>query len=211
MFFEEYKKSKRITDLIKNLPTLYKTLEDFDGCNLKETTTHTVIFDGNPLANVMLIGEAPGFYEDQKGIPFCGKSGQLLDNIIKSIDFSRKTVYITNTVFWRPPDNRRPTQQELMICKPFVEKHIALIQPKLIILVGHTAVQSLLPKESNKSMAQLRNRYWNYSNDYLGNTKIKMVAIYHPSYLLRSPYQKKEMWYDILKIKQNFCTDLICT
>ena len=159
-----------------------------------------MIYDGNPKANIMLIGEAPGASEDEQGIPFCGQSGKLLNNILKSIGLSReKDVFITNTVFWRPPGNRRPTADEIHLCKPFLEKMIAVVNPVIIILVGSTAVESVLNIRA-VSMNELRNSNHMYYNDYI-DKPIRTVTIFHPSYLLRQPSQKKIMWFDMLRIK----------
>lgn len=171
----------------------------FDGCALKKTATNTVFADGNPEAPVMVIGEAPGADEDREGIPFCGMSGKLLDKALASIGLSRReNVYISNTLFWRPPGNRRPTPEELMICAPFVAKHIALVHPKLLILAGSTAVSSLLG--ASEGITKLRGQWLEYTNAYL-NEKIPTIAIYHPSYLLRQPSQKASMWFDLQTIQ----------
>ena len=183
---------------ILTLEQLKDRVEKFDGCEIKKAASNTVFGDGSHKAEVMFIGEAPGANEDKEGIPFCGQSGKLLNNIIKALGFSREDVYITNTVFWRPPGNRRPTPTEIAQCKPFVEKHIALINPKIIILVGSTAVESLL--ESKVSMHELREGFYDYTNPYL-ETTIKTAVIFHPSYLLRQQTKKKLMWYDVLRIK----------
>lgn len=190
--------SRAIADRVSTLEELYKEIRAFNGCELKLTAKNTVIFDGTPTADIMLIGEAPGASEDQMGIPFCGQSGKLLNNILLALNLKREQVYITNTIFWRPPANRRPTPQELEICRPFVEKHIALVNPKLILLVGSTAVEALL--SSNSSMHSLRQGFTYYENRYLQGRKIPTTIIFHPSYLLRQPYKKKLMWQDILKI-----------
>jgi uracil-DNA glycosylase family 4 len=185
-----------------SLDELRRLVEDSDCCELKKSATNTVFADGNSHADIMFIGEAPGASEDEQGIPFCGQSGKLLDNIIAAIGLIReKNAYITNTVFWRPPGNRKPTDDEIAICRPFVKKHIALVQPKLIIMVGSTAVESLL--EINTAITKLRGVYFDYTNEYLGNKTIKATAIFHPSYLLRQPAHKKTMWFDILRIKHD--------
>ena len=148
----------------------------------------------------MIVGEAPGASEDEQGIPFCGESGKLLDLILRSIGLSRKeNVYITNTVFWRPPANRRPTEIEIAICRPFLEKHIALINPKLLLLVGSTAVASLFGQEIQ--ITKIRGQYSQYQNAYL-KEPIIATAIFHPAYLLRQPLKKKETWFDVLTIKK---------
>jgi uracil-DNA glycosylase family 4 len=180
---------------------LRKAIESFKGISITKTATNTVFCDGVREAQVMLIGEAPGADEDAKGIPFCGASGQLLDKMLIHIGLSRqKNFYITNTLFWRPPGNRRPTPEELDICRPFVEKHIALIKPKLIILVGGTAITSVL--QSKQTITKIRGQFFDYNNQFLDET-IKTTAIFHPSYLLRSPGQKKNAWHDCLTIKKH--------
>jgi uracil-DNA glycosylase family 4 len=192
--------SRNIVDSIKTLEELEVAINTFDGCDLKKGATNTVFADGIKTAKIMLIGEAPGASEDAEGIPFCGDSGQLLDNILKTINLSRKTnLYITNTIFWRPPANRRPTQEEIEICRPFVEKHIALINPKLLILVGATAVSSLLGPDLQ--ISTIRQNYYSYHNPYLA-TPITTTALFHPAYLLRQPFQKKSTWLDLLKIQK---------
>ncbi len=186
-------------DKCNSLADLEKAVRDFKGISITKTATNTVFADGNAKSEIMMIGEAPGAEEDAQGIPFCGASGKMLDQIFSFIGLAReKNFYITNTLFWRPPGNRRPTPEELAICKPFVEKHIALIKPKLIILVGGTAVASLLGTEH--SITKIRGKFFDYTNPYLDGN-IKVTAVFHPSYLLRSPGQKRFAWYDALTIK----------
>jgi len=191
--------SDTLVDQLHNIEELKNAVASFDGCSLKKTATNTVFSDGIFGAPVMMIGEAPGASEDLHGIPFCGDSGKLLDNIISSIGLSReKNVYISNTIFWRPPANRRPTDEEIEACRPFIEKHIALAKPKLLILVGATAVSALLGK--HLQISKIRQEYYQYQNKFLDDS-ITTTAIFHPAYLLRQPYQKRSMWYDLLKIK----------
>ncbi|HJD55338.1 MAG TPA: uracil-DNA glycosylase [Rickettsia endosymbiont of Pyrocoelia pectoralis] len=192
--------ARSLADKANNIEELKESLLNFNGCELKKLANNTVFGDGNPKAPIMLIGEAPGSNEDLKGIPFCGESGNLLDNMLHAIGVSRKNnAYITNTVFWRPPANRQPTLEEVDICRPFVEKHIALINPKLIILVGSTAATSLLGK--NAGITKIRQEYYFYTNKYL-SAPIQTTSIFHPAYLLRQPSQKRTSWYDLLKIKE---------
>lgn len=197
----EIDEAVKIADGCNDLSSLVEAIKSFNGCDIKKSANSTVISDGDPKAKVMLIGEAPGANEDKEGIPFCGQSGKLLNNIIKSIGVSREEAYITNTVFWRPPGNRRPTPKEIALCRPFVEKHIALVNPELIILVGSTAVESLLSIDT--PITSMRQKAFEYTNKYM-KKPIPSVVIYHPSYLLRQPYKKKEMWYDMQYIKQTF-------
>lgn len=194
-----YKKSRLAADKVNNLEELKSAVKNSNLLAIQKTAINTVFADGNPDSEIMLIGEAPGANEDKQGIPFCGQSGKLLDNILLAVNLDREKAYISNTVFWRPPGNRRPTPEEINICKPFVEKHVALINPKLIILVGSTAVESLLNLKA--PVTSLRKRYFEYNNCYL-DKPIKTSVIFHPSYLLRQPQQKKVMWFDILKIKK---------
>jgi uracil-DNA glycosylase family 4 len=197
--------AKKIAASCNNLEELRQAVMSFTGCDLKKTAINTVFADGNPDADIMLIGEAPGANEDAKGIPFCGESGMLLDNIFRSIDLSRReNLYITNSVFWRPPANRRPTNEEIEICKAFLERHIALVKPKLIVLVGSTAVAAILGHHFK--ISDVRGKFLTYQNSYLPE-KIDLTAIFHPAYLLRQPSQKKDTWYDMLRIK-NYLSSL---
>ncbi len=196
--------SRKIANSCYTLEDLKSAVSTFEECSLKKAAINTVFGDGVTTAPIMLIGEAPGQNEDKQGIPFCGESGKLLDNMLKAINLSRiKNVYITNTVFWRPPGNRRPTSEEIELCRPFVEKHIAIINPKLIILVGSTAATSLLG--DHVKISKIRQEYFSYNNHYL-NHNIPVTAIFHPAYMLRQPQQKKASWYDLLRI-QKFIKD----
>lgn len=193
--------TRNIAESCNTVSELRKAVENFKELSISKTATNTVFADGNPEADVMLVGEAPGAEEDAQGIPFCGASGQLLNQMLSYIGLTReKNFYITNTVFWRPPGNRRPTPEELATCLPFVEKHIALVKPKLIILVGGTAISSLL--ETNEGITKMRGNFYDYTNCYISDP-IKTTAIFHPSYLLRSPGQKKWAWKDLLMIQEH--------
>ena len=189
--------AKNLADKCTTIEELRDVVEKLDKLDIKKYATNTVFADGNSKSDVMLIGEAPGANEDKHGVPFCGQSGKLLDNILAAIKIDRTSCYITNTIFWRPPANRRPTSSEIDVCRPLVEKHVALVNPKIIILVGSTAVESLLGLKT--PMGQLRNQTFKYTNSYLKNS-IDTFVIFHPSYLLRQPSQKKTMWLDIQKI-----------
>jgi DNA polymerase len=196
---EIIEQSRNLADSALDLAQLKEMVLNFEGCSLKKTATNTVFSDGNPNAEIMLIGEAPGSNEDLTGIPFCGDSGKLLDACFKSINYDRNSLYITNSIFWRPPGNRKPTPDEIAMCLPFVEKHIALIKPKLLILVGSTAVVAMM--NINEAMSKIRQKFFKYNNKYLSK-EINCCAIFHPSYLLRQPSQKKQMWHDLLLINQ---------
>jgi uracil-DNA glycosylase len=193
------KLAKQIADTCTSISELKTAVEKFDGCVLKKTATNTVFSDGNPDSKVMLIGEAPGANEDLQGVPFCGESGKLLDKVLKSIGLDRKeNLYITNSIFWRPPGNRKPTDEEIRCCLPFVEKHIGLMKPNLIILAGSVAASTLFGNLG--PISKQRQKIFKYKNEYL-DQEISTVIIYHPSYLLRQPSQKKLAWYDMLFIK----------
>lgn len=187
--------TRRLADACTTLAELEAAVRAFDGIGLKHTAMNTVFADGNPKARIMVIGEAPGAQEDQQGIPFCGASGKLLDKMLGAIGLSRETVYISNTVFWRPPGNRTPSPEELAVCQPFVEKHIALVAPALLLLAGGVACSALLQRDV--SISRLRMKLYDYENPYLV-APIRTGVTYHPSYLLRTPAQKKLAWQDLL-------------
>jgi DNA polymerase len=182
-----------------SLDALKDAVMAFDGCALKKTATHTVFADGVPDGGLMLIGEAPGADEDRIGRPFVGISGQLLDRMLAAIGRSRQAdTYITNTLFWRPPGNRKPTDSEIEICRPFVERHIALVRPRLLVLVGGTASAAMLP--GSPGITRLRGQWLTIEVNGLAQP-VQAIAMYHPSFLLRSPERKREAWVDLLSIK----------
>jgi DNA polymerase len=192
------------------LEELGQAIRDFEGLSVKKTATNMVFCDGNPKARVMLVGEAPGADEDRQGKPFVGVSGQLLDRILACIDLSRtgkkaeEAVYISNILNWRPPGNRTPTQAEIDISLPFIERHIALIRPQLLILCGGVSAKGLLRRSD--SISKLRGIFHDYQVPAAvsgGETiAIPAVATYHPAYLLRTPSQKKAVWADMLMIQE---------
>ncbi|RYG61384.1 MAG: uracil-DNA glycosylase [Alphaproteobacteria bacterium] len=187
---------------ITTLEQLRADVEAFEGCTLKAGATRTVFSDGNPKAKIVLIGEAPGAQEDALGKPFVGRSGQLLDKMMQSIGLERhsqgkNSVYITNTVFWRPPDNRTPTPAEILSCRPYLMKHLALIKPEIIVLVGGTAVKSVL--QSKEPMGSLRQRWLEFDVDGYG--RVPTLATFHPAYLLRNPPAKKDAWEDLKMLR----------
>ncbi len=179
---------------------LKKAVEEFEGCNLKKMATNTVFCDGNPQSEIMILGEAPGNHEDLQGIPFCGDSGKVLDAMFQAINMKRDCdYYISNVIFWRPPGNRRPTDEELAICRPFVERHIQLINPKVIILVGATAMNAILNK--SEPISKIRGQFLDFKPDFLDKTT-KTFVIFHPSYLMRQPAKKKIAWQDMLSLEK---------
>ena len=194
--------AREMAEQCSSLDELRKVVTSFDKLEITKTATNTVFADGNPNSKIMVIGEAPGANEDEEGIPFCGMSGKLLDQVFRSINLDRATnIYITNSIFWRPPGNRKPTALENEVCLPFVEKHIAIMNPKLLILVGSTSATALL--QTTDTISRLRSKFYNYQNRYL-EKPIPTAVIFHPSYLLRQPQQKKTVWFDLLRIKKEF-------
>lgn len=196
---EARRKAEELAYNANTLDELYAALLSFEGCSLKGTAIHTVFSDGVPTSNIMFIGEAPGADEDRLGKPFVGQSGQLLDKFLEAAGFSRsKNVYITNTIPWRPPGNRQPTPEENYICMPFLERHIELIHPKMIVMLGATALKTLHnPKEG---IVTLRGKWMPYTTSHNGVT-VDTMPIFHPAFLLRSPSQKRLFWRDILSLK----------
>ena len=180
----------------QSLDELRATLETFEGCNLRFTATNLVFADGNPEAQVMFVGEAPGMEEDLQGLPFVGRSGKLLDRMIAAIGLDRKSAYIANVVPWRPPGNRTPTPQETEICRPFIERQIALVDPDFLILLGGASAKQIL--QTNEGILRLRGQWRSYET---GFRKIRAMATLHPAYLLRQPLQKKLAWRDLLGLK----------
>lgn len=182
------------------LEDLKTVIEGFDGCGLKITATNTVFADGVPGADVMVVGEAPGADEDRQGKPFVGVSGQLLDRMLASIGLYRaETVYITNILPWRPPGNRQPTPAEIATCIPFVERHIELAGPKVLLFAGGTSAKSLMGRK--EGITRLRGTWMDWPLPNLGRS-IPALATYHPAYLLRSPGQKSSAWKDLLALRR---------
>jgi DNA polymerase len=180
-----------------DLGELETALAAFDGCGLKETALSLCFADGNPQARVMLIGEAPGAEEDRQGKPFVGASGKLLDRMLATIGLDRRSVYITNVIYWRPPGNRSPTQAEIAACQPFLERQIALLEPDLIVFVGGIAARALLGV--NEGVTKLRGRRFSYVTP--DGSSIPAMVMFHPAYLLRQPAQKRLAWRDLLAIR----------
>jgi uracil-DNA glycosylase len=176
---------------------LREMLRRFEGCALRRTATRLVFADGNPQSRVMFVGEAPGREEDIQGLPFVGRSGQLLDRMMASIGLDRKSAYIANIVPWRPPGNRTPTPQESAICVPFILRQIELANPDLLVCLGGPAAQTLL--NIREGIVKSRGRWFLYQT---GTREIRALATFHPAYLLRQPLQKRLAWRDFLAIKK---------
>ncbi|MEJ0063443.1 MAG: uracil-DNA glycosylase [Alphaproteobacteria bacterium] len=182
------------------LEALKEELAAFDGCALKRTATNLVFADGNPESSVMLIGEAPGEDEDRQGKPFVGVSGKLLDRMMGHIGLDRTRFYISNVIFWRPPGNRSPTEAELAACLPFIERHISIINPKALILLGGVAAKTLL--RTTDGITKIRGRWQEYRPEGKADQTIMTMPIYHPAYLLRQTAAKRQAWNDLRQVKK---------
>jgi uracil-DNA glycosylase len=190
-----------MSDPVKALKIIREDLGDCTRCRLAKQGRKQIVFGvGNPKADLMFIGEAPGADEDQQGEPFVGRAGQLLTNMIKAMGLEREQVYIANIIKCRPPNNRTPERDECETCSPFLMRQIAVIKPKVIVALGAVAAKTLLA--INDSMSNLRGRWYEFrpagarSNDPSWTTA-KLAVTYHPAFLLRDPRQKKEAWKDL--------------
>lgn len=194
----------RLAESCGDLPTLQAAMASFTGCALRETATKLVFADGPENSQIMLIGEAPGAEEDRAGIPFVGPAGLLLNKMLASIKLPRETVRIINVVPWRPPGNRTPSEAEIAVCLPFLLRHIALIQPKTLLLLGAVAAKALLPEpERSVGIKKLRGRWRDVEIPGLA-APIACLPTYHPAYLLRVPSEKAELWRDLLQLRERF-------
>ena len=193
-----YKKDKFeiSADKIDNLDRLKKTISNIKNCTLKSSATNMVFNDGNPKSRIMLIGEAPGSNEDEEGLPFVGRAGTLLDKMLASINLDRKSVYITNIINYRPPENRRPTNEEMNRYLPFIKKHIEIIAPKILVLLGSTAMNALIGNEV--VISKVRGQW---IEKEFGKCKTSVIVTFHPAFLMRQPTQKKLAWVDLKKIR----------
>lgn len=180
-----------------DLEALRAAMGTFEHCELKRGARNLVFADGNPAARVMIIGEAPGRDEDREGRPFVGRAGQLLDKMLLAINMDRKAdeadraVYITNVLPWRPPQNRDPKPEEIAMLLPFVERHVALVKPQVVVLMGNISCQAGLGR---RGITRLRG---NWTEAY----GTPCLPMFHPAYLLRSPHTKREAWADLLELK----------
>ncbi len=163
-------------------------------CSELTRTRHTVVFgSGNPNADLVFVGEAPGYYEDQQGLPFVGKAGELLTRMIEAMGLKRSDVFICNVLKCRPPNNRNPAPEEIINCRPYLERQLALIKPKAICAMGNFAAQTLL--KSTRSITQLRGETFDLNG-------IPCVPTFHPAYLLRNPADKKKAWEDLKRVRE---------
>lgn len=191
------KNARELCAKANTLQELREIMQNFEGCNLKNTAASTVFGDGAENARLMLVGEAPGADEDRMGKPFVGRCGKLLDKMFAAIHLERSECYITNVLPWRPPGNRTPTDDEIAVCLPFLKRQIELIQPDFILLLGGISLKSVM--DTVDSISRTRGKWLEYS---LPSKNIQVLATYHPSYLLRSTAQKSKVWADLLRLKK---------
>ena len=180
----------------KKLDLLKKSIINLKNCDLKKYAQNIVFSDGNPKSKIMLIGEAPGANEDQEGLPFVGRAGQLLDKMLSAINLDRKKVYISNIVNYRPPENRRPTEAEIKRYLPFISKHIEIINPKILVLLGSTAMNALIGDAI--VISKMRGKWL---EKQFGSCKTSVIITFHPAFLMRQPAQKKMAWIDLKMIR----------
>jgi len=180
----------------KTLGDVEALLAQFDGCALKRTAKTTCFARGSTEARVMLIGEAPGRDEDLQGKPFVGRAGKLLDRMLASIGLDESQVYITNTIYWRPPGNRTPTPQEIEACAPFLARQIELLAPDVMVLLGGAAAKHIL--NVTEGIMRLRGKWKIYK---AADRDIPTLATLHPAFLLRKPEEKRYAWRDLLMLK----------
>ena len=190
------KEDEEIISSIKTLESLHAFMSEYKKCELHKSATNMVFSDGNPKSKIMLIGEAPGHDEDIQGKPFVGRSGKLLDKMLNAIELSRDKVYIANIIPWRPPNNRRPTDDEINMCLPMIKKHIEIINPSAILLLGSTATYALI--KNSEGITKIRGKWVDIE---INRKKYPMLPTFHPAFLLRQPAQKKFSWEDLKNLK----------
>jgi DNA polymerase len=181
------------------LDELRQALAGFTDCPLAATATNLVFADGNPAAGIVLVGEAPGEEEDRQGRPFVGPSGKFLDRMIGSIGLDRERVLITNLIPWRPPGNRPPTEDELMMCLPFLQRHLVLARPRLVAALGSLSTRALTG--SDAGVRRLRGKWRELKLEGM-DAPAQLMPMYHPAYLLRTPGAKRDAWADWLAFRQ---------
>ena len=184
-------------DKSKSLELLKKSIMNLKKCDLKKNAKNIVFSDGNPKSKIMLIGEAPGANEDDEGLPFVGRAGILLDKMLTAINLDRKKVYISNIINYRPPENRRPTDEEIKRYLPFITKHIEIINPKILVLLGSTAMNALIGNDV--VISKMRGKW---IEKEFGNCKTSVIITFHPAFLMRQPAQKKMSWIDLKMIRE---------
>jgi DNA polymerase len=188
--------ARRISRQALTLATLEAALRGFDGCGLKATATNLCFYRGAPQARLMLIGEAPGREEDIEGKPFVGPAGKLLDKMLAAIGLDESHVHITNVVYWRPPGNRTPTPQEMLACRPFLERQMELVAPDMVVVLGGAAAKEVFGV--SEGIMKLRGKWRQIS---ISGRMVPAMATLHPAYLLRTPAAKQSAWADLLSLQ----------
>ncbi|MFL2882895.1 MAG: uracil-DNA glycosylase [Pelagibacteraceae bacterium] len=188
-----YKQGSKEEEL-KKLKNLIKNIKN---CDLKKNAKNLVFADGDSNSKIMIIGEGPGANEDKEGYPFVGRAGQLLDKMLLAINLDRKNVYITNVVNYRPPENRKPSEEEIKRYLPYLVKHIEIISPKILILLGSTALNTIIGDKEVISKARGK-----WTQKKIGKCLTSIIASFHPAFLMRQPDQKKMAWIDLKMIKK---------
>ena len=184
---------------LEKLNKLKKKIQLIKNCDLKKNATNLVFSDGNINSKLMIIGEGPGANEDAEGKPFVGRAGQLLNKMLAAIQLDRRKVYISNVVNYRPPGNRRPTEVEIERYLPYLKSHIEIINPKILLLLGSTALNALIGNESVISKARGK-----WIQKEIGTGKPWIIASFHPAFLMRQPEQKKLAWIDLKMIRDKY-------
>ncbi len=202
--------ARQAAEAASDLPSLREAIQAFEGSPLKRSARNTVVSDGNPAARVMIVGEAPGAEEDRVGRPFVGPAGKLLDRALAAIGLDRTSedpataVYITNILFWRPPNNRTPTQEEMTLFLPFTERHIALVRPAVLFPLGNVACKSLL--RTSTGITKLRGR-WQEWRSADGEIAVPALPSLHPAFLLRTASAKKLFWEDLQSLRDRLAQE----
>ena len=191
------KKLANDVDKSTQLQKLKKMISSIKNCELKKSANKMVFSDGNINSKIMFVGEGPGAQEDQEGLPFVGRAGKLLDKMLEAIDLNRTKVYISNVVNYRPPNNRKPTEEEIERYYPFLKLHIEIINPKILVLLGGTALNAIIG--NGEVISKIRGKWM---QEKIGNCKPYIIASFHPAFLMRQPDQKKLTWIDLKLIRE---------
>ena len=181
----------------KELQELKQLIISIKDCELKKNSNNIVFSDGNPNAKIMIIGEGPGANEDLEGVPFIGRTGELLDKMLSSINLDRDNTYITNVVNYRPPENRNPTEEEIARYLPYLTKHIEIVNPTILILLGSSALKAVIG--SDEVISETRGKW---IDKKIGKCNTSVIASFHPAFLMRQPDQKKMSWIDLKMIRK---------
>lgn len=195
--------SRALAAEAKTLDELRAVMDAFEGCSLKRRATQLCFADGNPEAEIMLVGEGPGEQEDLQGKPFVGRAGQLLDRMLAAIGLDRTKVFIANMVPWRPPGNRDPTPDEQAICAPFLHRQVELVAPKILVTLGNVPTKALF--QTTTGITRMRGQWRDLT---IGSHTVPTLATLHPAFLLRTPGAKENAWRDMLALKQRMSKEL---